>query len=404
MVWPLTGRERELAQIDAARKDPACPGVVLVAEAGVGKSRLAREAQAAASDAHVEWVQATRSAAAVPLAAFSGLVPDDTRADDLVGLIDRCAEAVRERAGRRPAVLVVDDAHLLDPVSAALVLHLVRTRSAFVIATVRAGEAAPDAIASLWKDAGARRIALEPLADDRVRALIEAALGDPVQEAALRWVTDVGQGNALYVRELVAGAIDAGALVHAPGFWRLNGTPPTSASLIELVGERLQALGEEQRAAVELVALGEPLTLDALATLTSEPALLDAEAAGLLALRGFEVGLAHPLYGEVIRTQLPPLRARSLRLRLADALGSDQPLRTARLKLDAGAALDPELALTAGRAANFAGDPDLGEQLAKIALAATDDLARADGLAEPARAATGDAPPNPARADGLASA
>ena len=133
-------------------------------------------------------------------------------------------------------VLGVDDAQLLDPVSAALVLHLATSASAFILATVRAGEPCPDAIVSLWKDDAARRIELGALGDDDVRALVETALADPVEEAALRWVTDVSRGNALYVRELVRGAVDDGALVHGDGFWRMDGPPSTNASLVELVG------------------------------------------------------------------------------------------------------------------------------------------------------------------------
>src|SRR5262249_38087445 len=158
------------------------------------------------------------------------------------------------------------------------------------LATLRAGEPAPDAVVSLWKDAGARRIDLSELADGDVRALVEAALGDPVEEAALRWVVEVGRGNALFVRELVGGAVDAGTLVHGQGFWRLEGTPAAPQSLIELVEERLEG---PQRETVELLALGEPLRIGEL----DESALIAAEARGLVELRGDEVGLAHPLYG-----------------------------------------------------------------------------------------------------------
>ncbi|MGO9892110.1 MAG: ATP-binding protein, partial [Solirubrobacteraceae bacterium] len=189
-VWPLMGRDRELEAIAAARASPGCHGVVLIADAGVGKSRLAREAQDAAQreGAFVDWVQATRSGAAVPLAAMADLVPDEVRSDDVVALMRRCGEELRARAGSREVVIGVDDAHLLDPVSAALVLHLATSGSAFVLATVRAGEPCPDAIVSLWKDDTARRMELAYLSNDAVRSLVEAALGDPVEEAALDWV------------------------------------------------------------------------------------------------------------------------------------------------------------------------------------------------------------------------
>ena len=379
-AWPLVGRDRELEAIASARATPGCHGVVLVADAGVGKSRLAREAHDAAQreGAFVDWVQATRSASAVPLAAVADLVPDEVRSDDVVALMRRCGEELRDRAGNRELVIGVDDAQLLDPVSAALVLHLASSGSAFVLATVRAGELCPDAIVSLWKDDTARRMELSYLSDDAVRCLVEAALGDPVEEAALEWVVEVSRGNVLYVRELVRGAVEAGALVRSPGFWRLEGRLTASASLVDLIGQRMDGLTADHRHAVELLALGEPLALEEVAALMSEDTLVEAESRGLIAMDGEEVRLAHPLYGEAVRLRLPPLRARSLRLALVEVLerrdgfGSDDALRAARLRLDAGVALSGDLALHGARAANRAGDPDLGAELATLAGAGTD--------------------------------
>jgi DNA-binding NarL/FixJ family response regulator len=379
-AWPLVGRDRELEAIAAARADAGCHGVVLVADAGVGKSRLAREAQNAAQrdGAFVDWVQATRSAAAVPLAAVADLVPDEVRSDDIVALIRRSGEELRARAGSHQVVIGVDDAQLLDPVSAALVLHLATSGSAFVLATVRAGELCPDAVVSLWKDDTARRMELAYLSDDAVRSLVEVALGDPVEEAALDWVAEVSRGNVLYVRELVSGAVEAGALVRSPGFWRLEGRPTASPSLIDLIGQRMDGLTAGHRRAVELLALGEPLALEEIGALTSEEALLEAESRGLIATDGEQVRLAHPLYGEAVRVGLPSLRARSLRLQLVEVLerrdgfGPDDALRAARLRLDAGVALSVDLALDGARAANRAGDPDLGAELAALAGADTE--------------------------------
>ena len=50
-----------------------------------------------------------------------------------------CAAAIGELAGSRQLVVAVDDAQLLDPVSAVLVLHVVRATAGFVLATVRSG-------------------------------------------------------------------------------------------------------------------------------------------------------------------------------------------------------------------------------------------------------------------------
>jgi DNA-binding NarL/FixJ family response regulator len=379
-TWPLVGRDRELEAIAAARAEVACRGVVIVAEPGVGKSRLAREALAAAErdGALVAWTQATRSAAAVPLAAVADLVPDEVRSDDIVALMRHSGEQLRARAGDREVVVGVDDAQLLDPASAALVLHLATSSSAFIVATVRADAPCPDAVVALWKDDAARRLELGPLGDDAVRALVETALGGPVEEAAIDWVTDVGRGNVLYVRELVRGAVDAGTLIPSRGLWRMQGRPAASPSLVELVAAQLDGLTADERLPIELLALGEPLAIREIAALTSSHGLLAAESRGLLATTGDQVDLAHPLYGEAVRARMGALAARSLRLELVQVLearvpfGPDEALRAARLRLDAGAPLSTELALMAARAANRAGDADLGVQLAQLAGVDTD--------------------------------
>jgi DNA-binding CsgD family transcriptional regulator/type II secretory pathway predicted ATPase ExeA len=387
--WPLVGRESELAEIASALASGDSHGVVIVAGPGVGKTRLAREAAAAApaKDAMTVSVQGTRSAATVPLAALASVVAADARPDDPVALMRSCGDALRERADGRRVVLVVDDAQLLDPASAALILHLAATDAAFVIATVRAGEPCPDAIVSLWKDDLARRVELRPLGDDQIRELLESALGGTIEEAALRWAADVSRGNAMYVRELVRGAVDSGHLVDEDGFWRLQGQPAANASLIELVQERLSGLSSEANELVELLALGEPITAREAFGLSSEAALLEDEAQGLIETAVGEVRLAHPIYGEAVRMALPPLRAAGLCRQLVAVIearpnfGPDDALRAARLRLDAGEPLSTELLLQAADAANRVGDPEFGHELASLIPAGEGGLAAALTLA-----------------------
>ena len=71
--------------------------------------------------------------------------------------------------------------------------------------------------------------------------------------------------------------------------------------------------------------MAEPLQFDEITALTSADAAASAQAAGMAVVDDDELRLAHPLYGEVILAQLPRLRARVLRLRLADALARRTP-------------------------------------------------------------------------------
>jgi DNA-binding NarL/FixJ family response regulator len=380
--WPLVGREAELAGIAAARADRHCPGVVVTAAPGAGKSRLAREAQAAADrdGALTAWVQATRSAAAVPLGAVAGLIPDELRTDHPLELMRRCEAALRERAGGREVVLAVDDAQLLDAVSAALVLHLAATGTAFIIATVREGEPSPDAITSLWKDVDARRLELGRLSDDAIAQLVETALAAPVEQFGLSRVITHSQGNPMYARELVLSALADNILSLEDGLWRVaRRRTRISHTLIELVQDRMADLGGGEHELLELLALGEPLRLADVDALSSMDALTRAEALGMVSADGLdhggEVRLAHPIYGDALRADMPVLRAGQLRLQIAERLqqrsplSPDDALRVARLLLDAGADLPSALLVGAARAANLAGDPDLGADLAALAAA-----------------------------------
>ena len=143
--------------------------------------------------------------------------------------------------------------------SAALVLHLTVTGSAFVIATVRTGEPCPDAIVSLWKDAGALRMQLDPLDDAAVEQLVETALGGPVEQAALRWIGRAARATRSTSASSCSAPSTRGGSSSAPVCGGCRAAPPVSRSLMELVSERMADLTQAERAPLELLALGEPL-------------------------------------------------------------------------------------------------------------------------------------------------
>src|SRR6266536_31921 len=223
VAWPLVGRQAELEGLAAALKGPVAGGVVLAGAAGVGKTRLAREALARpeAVGWDVEWVAATRAAASIPFGAVSHLLPSAERpSDDLLATLGQTAVLLAERSHGRPLVLGVDDAHLLDDASAALV-HLLALRGlAVVLATVRTGEPAPDSVVALWKDDLARRGDLSPLSPEATAELLDRVLGGPVDGVTRKEVLRVSEGNPLYLRELVLGGLETGALRQVDGVWR----------------------------------------------------------------------------------------------------------------------------------------------------------------------------------------
>ncbi|HTR75005.1 MAG TPA: LuxR C-terminal-related transcriptional regulator [Solirubrobacterales bacterium] len=379
--WKLVGRAPELRRIGAARAE-GLVGVAIHGPPGYGKSRLVREALGEAEEegAAVAWVQATRSAAAVPLGAFASVIPPTARSDDPLELMQRAVVALRESAEGRPLVLALDDAQWLDPPSAALALQLASTGTAFLVVSVRSGERCPDAIVSLWKDAGALRLELGPLDAAETEEMVAALLGGDVERSVGRWVYEAGAGNALYIRELIHGALDDGALREVDGLWRMSARPAAGESLTDLIDGRIGELGDEERRAIGLLALGEPLRLSELVALTRPAALEALEDRGLVAVAAAssdaEVRLAHPLYGAAVIARMPVLRGRELRLALVETVGAraelepEDTVRLARWLSEADEPIPTGLLIRAARAAGEAGDPGFGAVLAEQALAA----------------------------------
>lgn len=387
-VWPLVGRDEQLRLVTAAINRRGTAGVVVAGGPGLGKTRLATEAlaQAAARGCVTAWSVATHAAASIPFGPLVHLLPEDSdQAGSRLDLLRQAGRTLAQRAAGRPMVLGVDDAHLLDDASAALVHHLATTSTAFVLATVRTDQPSPDAVTALWKDAGTEWLELAPLSQVECSQLIEAVLGGQVDGATLHELWRLSVGNALFLRELVNGALEAGTLEEVHGVWRATGTLTTSTRLVEIVEARIGRLAPEIRAVVELVAVGEPLCLSLLESLVPASGLDAADQAGLLALvydqQRTRVRLAHPLYGELLRATTPPLRALAIRRRLADAIAvtgarrRDDLLRLAVWQLESGVIPKPALLVNAARQASSRFfDNALAERLAAAAYEADGDI------------------------------
>jgi ATP/maltotriose-dependent transcriptional regulator MalT len=355
--------------------------MVIAGPAGVGKTRLAVEVLRLAErqDLATARVTATRAASELTFGAMAPLLPSDGSELDRADLLRRFAAALAERAGGRRLVLLVDDAHLLDDASATLVYQLTLTGAALVLTTVRSREAAPEPVVALWKDGILDRLELTGLDGEAMEELLIAVLGGPVDRAAVARVAARCEGNVLFLKELVLGALQAGTLVCDNGLWRLSGPLAPSQRLVELVEARLAGVSEAERALLEAAAVGAPLGTTELTELADLDVAERLERKGLLASRldgrRLEFRLVHPLHGEVLRTRISPLRRRSLARTLSEAVESTgarreaDAVRVATWRLDAGGA-DPAITLEAAHVARRRYDFALAERLARAAVEA----------------------------------
>ncbi|MFF0221271.1 LuxR C-terminal-related transcriptional regulator [Streptomyces sp. NPDC004629] len=296
LPWPFTGREDELELI---RRSLAAgrQGIVVTGPAGRGKTRLVTEAVRGTDCARVT---ATPEARSLPFAAFAPLLPGTVSLH----------RAVQSLSGAR--LLVVDDAHLLDEASAALVHQLAvhgRTRL-IVIADDRTP--VPGAVSRLWTGELLPRLALEPLPHEETAHLLArgAAALEPL---TVRRLHRICQGDLRLLRDLSGALRTQGLLTPVPGTdtWAWRGPVPMTPTVRERVADLLDRCGPGERDVLERLAFAEPLPLH-LDDLDLD-ALERVEADGLVHVDDHgTVRLAHPLHGPALRACAGRLRARRL--------------------------------------------------------------------------------------------
>ena len=289
-------------------------GTVLIGSAGVGKTWLARTAadRLASQFGRVDWVTGTTPA--VPFSAFNHLIEVPG-----TGKTAAVLRAARESLGDG-RLLIVDDAHLLDKLSAALVYQLAVSGASKLIVTVAPNAPVAEEISALWRDNLLARIDVAPPGhdDSRQARLVEAFV------AAL---------------------------------------PGTAHRVLEYL------------------TVENPLSLADASALAGRDAVTDAEAAGAVVVDGDRVRPVHPLFVDAVRDGLGGPELRRLRTQLVDRLAGSSPgsvvdrLRLAVLALDSDSPQPlAELAAAAEESLRL-GDLELSERLGRAAVDRSPDLA-----------------------------
>src|SRR3954452_15917249 len=324
--WPLIGRGRECAAIQRALDASPGGNIVISGPAGVGRSRMAREALrlAAERDRPTHWAVATEVAAHVPLGAVAHLLPAlDAAADPLV-LLQRAAAALAEERDGRAPVLAVDDVHLLDPLSVTLLHHLAVSGAVTLVLTVRTRRYVPDPATALWKDGLAGRLELRPLTGADLHGLAGEVLDGHLGTRTAERLWQLSHGSPLYLRELVEHGLSTGRLRSSGQLWRWEDAIEPSDRLSEIVLTHIGGLTDGEWRALEVLAAAEPVDLHRLVGLSSAEAVTSLETRGGLAVDlpgGGRRGRApQPLYAAVIRQRTPAASLRIIRRRLAEDL------------------------------------------------------------------------------------
>ncbi|SEL51978.1 helix-turn-helix transcriptional regulator [Rhodococcus maanshanensis] len=338
LAWPVIERRAESAAIaEAVGSTDGSRGVLVEGVTGTGKTTLVTSC-AAALPRPVRWITGTAASRNRPFGAVRRLV-DATSPWTLAALLSDMSRGLSEEL--TGGSIIVDDAHLLDPLSAALLNQLATARSPTLVVAIRSGEPTPDAVTALWKDRGLGRVTLGCFDRAETETVLATALGGPVESRTVDHIAATTGGNPLHLRRLVEGSLAAGHLRRAHGIWQLREDPAVTAELARHFRERWLQSPPGTRRAVALVAFGEPMTLAVLGDLAKHVSMLGAERTGLVRFaaegRTVVARLAYPFLGDVIRECVDDPTARRIRGELAARLtGAPDPaerIRAAELSL-----------------------------------------------------------------------
>ncbi|HKY90243.1 MAG TPA: AAA family ATPase, partial [Nevskiaceae bacterium] len=347
--------------------------VAMVGEAGIGKSRLARELVSRATSLGVtalvaaggaieatpngRWVGLLRTlteqtgvsgqaADDVFLRLFMGdgqAIPDVDDAERALRTREAIVRVIVEAATARPLLLCVEDTHWMDSLSWSLVARLAQragepgVRLLLVLTTRELELRAPaDALGRLAQS-GMTRLTLGPLAmADRVIVAGNAIGVQALPSSIADWIARQSGGNPYFCRELAVSALESGRLrivdqraelahEHVPG----TGAQALPDTLQALIAARLDRLASGEQLCVRIASvIGPRFSADALAALCPGDRIEIQNDLDRLEARGFldrepdasgdsEYAFNHILIRDAAYESLPYRRRRELHARLA---------------------------------------------------------------------------------------
>ncbi|MCA2242956.1 MULTISPECIES: helix-turn-helix transcriptional regulator [Mycobacterium] len=325
-AWPIVARDKELRRSLAALSNGEYQGVALVGDSGVGKSTLARMLAKTVESAGrtVRYALGTQTGCAVPLGAFSRVVSLGAVNEPAVMLA-----AVHNTLGQdKNLVVVVDDAQLLDPLSATLINQLAAGHSARLIVTIRSGEPVLDAVTALLKERLLLTVHVDPFTREQTEVLAGAVLGSPVASRLVDELFDRSAGNPLLLRGFLTAGRESGTLVRTAEGWQLQGPLRADRELRDVLEFQLQSLTPEELEVVEILATSELLGWEILRDICDAEAVANLERRGLIQLVADGshtlAQLNNPMLGEAATQHAGMVRARQLNGKLARAIQKHQ--------------------------------------------------------------------------------
>ena len=306
--WATALRRQLVDEIAELLAERDTGGIALLGVDGVGKTTLAAQIAERLGQRSPARVTGTATQSQIPFGAFGSLV-NITEVGKPAALIQAALDSLLTQNSlltqADDALIIIDDAHLLDPLSATLVYQLAQhlksaqPRRGRIIVTARSTPPIPTAVAALWEDGLLRRVDVPPLNGAETAEVIAATdSGADAVEFYRR-----SAGNPLHLRLMV-----------------MTGDP--ERSLPELIDRYLAGLPVAAREVLGYLSVREPLARADLVALSTAEAVDTAEATGAVQRIGSEVYCGHPLFADHIAAGAAAPHLRRLRSEVAARLAT----------------------------------------------------------------------------------
>ena len=370
--WATAPRRQLVDEIAELLAERDTGGIALLGVDGVGKTTLAAQIAERLGQRSPVRVIGTATQSQIPFGAFDSLV-NITEVGKPAVLIQAALDSLLTQNSlltqADDALIIIDDAHLLDPLSATLVYQLAQhlksaqPRRGRILVTARSTPPIPTAVAALWEDGLLRRVDVPPLNGAETAEVIAATdSGADAVEFYRR-----SAGNPLHLRLMVMTGDPERSLPELIDRY-LAGLPVAAREVLGYLSVR------EPLARADLVALSTVEAVDNVDNVDTVDTVDTAEATGAVQRIGSEVYCGHPLFADHIAAGAAAPHLRRLRSEVAARLATHphrhlgDRLGRSVLSMASDTPEPVDDVVVAAQEALRLGDLGLSEQLAATAL------------------------------------
>ncbi|MBT2514052.1 LuxR family transcriptional regulator [Arthrobacter sp. ISL-30] len=330
LKWSEVARSVELERIRTALTTPDCLGVVITGAHGVGKTSLGRlVVSSLGSEPFILQLRTLPGSASTPYSCFSFMLArlPQKYLGSPTGILQGITSMIQQDAGGRDVIIVVDNPVGIDDMSTGVLMNILVTGAARIIAIAPHASELPADFNWLLQDGRLTEVRLETLTRRQTGEVLTAMLGNRLTTALVSTLHAITGGNPMLLESLVTEQRMCGNLVLEGSVWTLLDEIVLQGGhgLEEIVRSRWAREEPETRDVIEMLACARRVPLQSLATVFSAKTLADMEDSGLLAVDDSErrwASLRLQYIADVVRGWLTVPRRRKLRSLL---LGDSEP-------------------------------------------------------------------------------